>query len=301
MKKLVFVAAVLALFSCEKEIEYQGEGKAPVLVLDAILENGSVPSVRVSRSVFFLSNSSISDASISNAAVKLTNVDSGTEYVLAGDGNGYYYGTDAILPNTRYRIEVSHPDYETISSELVTVSNVVLSDIDSSSVGVDYEKRYFVNLQFNDAQETNFYAIQLSAEVANTFYDQNMNVVYADTSWMSPYASSNDPSIDFRFSQNSFLNDVVYNGGTKTVSFEFNQYSLYNGSVGGGISWSEQTTEVIGYQGVLKNMSEDMYKYFKSIQNNDGSTPFSDPVNVHTNVQNGLGIFGSVSTSALEL
>ena len=301
MKKLVFVAAVLALFACEKEIEYEGEGKAPVLVLDAILENGSVPLVHVSRSVFFLSNSSVSDASISNAEVKLTNVDSGTEYVLAGGGNGYYYGTDAILPNTRYRIEVSHPDYETISSELVTVSNVVLSDIDSSSVGVDYEKRYFVNFHFNDAQETNFYAIQLSAEKETTYFDANMNVVDADTTWMSPYPTSNDPSVDFRFNQSVFFNDDIFNGSAKVFPLEFNHYSLYNGTYGGGVSWVEQEMQVIGYQGVLRSLSEDTYKYFKSIENNDGSSPFSDPVNVHTNVQNGLGIFGSVSTSVFEL
>ena len=190
MNKLFFVAALLVLVSCDKDIEYQGEGKAPLLVLDGILENGSVPLVHVSRSVFFLSNSSISDASISDAEVKLTNVDAGTEYILSSSGNGYYLGMDDVLPATRYRIEVSHPDYETISSEIVTVKDVVLSGIDSSSVGEDYEKRYFVNLEFNDAQEANFYAVQLSAESETTYFDSNMNVVDTDTTWMTPYTAS---------------------------------------------------------------------------------------------------------------
>lgn len=303
MNKLFFVAALFVLFSCEKEIEYQGEGKAPLLVLDGILENGSVPMVNVSRSVFFLSNSSISDASISDAEVKLTNVDAGTEYILSSSGNGDYLGTDDILPSTRYRIEVSHPDYETISSEIVTVKDIVLSGIDSSSVGEDYEKRYFVDLEFNDAQEANFYAVQLSAESETTYFDSNMSVIYIDTTWMEPYTSSSDPSIDFRFNQFTFFNDVVFNGSTKFFQLDFSQYYIDGGNTAVGGWSSEQSTTVIGYQGILKSLSEDTYKYFKSVQNNEANTPspFSDPVNVHTNVKNGLGIFGSISTSIVEL
>jgi hypothetical protein len=294
MNKLFFLVAILFLFSCEKEIEYEGEGKEPVLVLDGVLENSSNPTIRVSRSVFFLSNSSTSDASISNASVKLTNIDSGTEYILTQGGSGYYFGSEQVLPNTRYRIEVSHPDYKTISSEIRTVNDVVLSSIDSSSIASDFNKTYYVNYQFNDSQEKNFYGTSLMVEEELTSYDDLMNVIGVDTVWSMAFTYSNDPSFEFRFGGNEFFKDFSFNGETKIFSTEFNSYSTYS-QIG------EVKKRVIGYSATLSNLSEDTYKYFKSIENNQPFGPFSDPVNVHTNVKNGLGIFGSVSSSVVEI
>ncbi|PHR28941.1 MAG: hypothetical protein COA38_11875 [Fluviicola sp.] len=294
MNKLFFLIAILFLISCEKEIEYEGEGKAPVLVLDGILENNSLPNIKISRSVFFLSNGSPSDASISGASVKFTNLDSGVEYVLASSGNGYYYGGEIILPGTDYRIEVSYTGYETISSEITTVNDVVLSNIDSSSVEGEFNTTSFVNYEFNDSQEENFYAVKLSVERETTTYDGNMNVTGVDTAWVSEYLGSNDPSYEFRFGENTFFKDFSFNGELKIFSTYFNDY-IYS------YMGTEETSRVIGYSATLLNLSEDTYKYFKSIENNQPFGPFSDPVNVHTNVENGLGIFGSVSSSVVEL
>lgn len=47
-------------------------------------------------------------------------------------------------------------------------------------------------------------------------------------------------------------------------------------------------------------MTKDMYLYFKTSQNNQGGSPFSDPSNVHTNIKDGLGIFWSVSVDEKE-
>lgn len=294
MDKLFFLVAILFLFSCEKEIEYEGEGKTPVLVLDGVLKNHSLPVIKISRSVFFLSNSDPSDASISGASVKLKNIDSGIEYILTSAGNGYYSGGELVLPGTRYSIEVSYPDYETISSEIITVSDVVLSNIDSSSVVSENVKTSFVNYQFNDSQEENFYAANLRIEDETTHYDFNGSVIGIDTAWAPQYIASNDPIYEFHHGQNAFFNDFTFNGQFKIFSIQFQDYSYL-------ISGSEETHRTIGYSATLWNLSEDTYKYFKSIDNNQPNGPFSDPVNVHTNVKNGLGIFGSVSSSTVEL
>jgi hypothetical protein len=293
MNKLFFLIAILFLFSCEKEIEYEGEGKAPVLVLDGVLENNSFPMINVSRSVFFLSNSSASSASISGASVKFTNMDSGVEYVLTSAGSGYYSGGELVLPSTNYRIEVSYPDYETISSEITTVNDVVLSSIDSSSVLNGFVRTSFVDYRFNDSQDENFYAVKLSAEKETTYYDFSGGVIGVDTMWMPQYITSKDPSLEFVFGDNTFFSDFSFNGTLKIFSTEFSDYN-YPGL-------GEETSKIIGYSATLLNLSEDMYKYFKSIENNQPNGPFSDPVNAHTNVKNGLGIFGSVSSSVVEL
>ncbi|MCH2223585.1 MAG: DUF4249 domain-containing protein [Crocinitomicaceae bacterium] len=294
MNKLFFFIASLLLFSCEKEIEYEGEGKAPVLVLDGILVNHSDPMVKLSRSVFFLSNSSPSNTVISDASVTLTNIDSGTEYVLTSSGNGYYHGSDPITPNTRYRIEASRQGYETISSETTTVNDVVLSAIDSSSIPNQFNRLFFVNYKFTDPQENNFYAVKLSVERENTYYDNSMNVIDIDTTLVSEYINSTDPSYAFGYGETAFFNDYSFNGEYKIFSTQFYNYTYFTQE-------AEETNRIIGYSATLLNLSEDTYKYFKSIDKNQPFDPFSDPVNTHTNVKNGLGIFGSVSSSIVEL
>ncbi len=104
MKQLVFLFSVSILFSsCEKNIDFNLKYAAPVLVVDAQIENGDVPTVALSRSLSFFSQISIdilANSFIHNAEVTMSN---GTvthkfkEYnVPLGNGYSiYYYGIDS--------------------------------------------------------------------------------------------------------------------------------------------------------------------------------------------------------------
>lgn len=50
---------------------------------------------------------------------------------------------------------------------------------------------------------------------------------------------------------------------------------------------------------VLESLAEDFYEYLRTREISDytGENPFAEPVSVHSNIQNGLGIFAGYSTS----
>lgn len=292
-KSLIFFGLlILALCACEKEIEYQGEGKEPLLVLDAVLEINVPPSIRLTRSVFFLSNNqSSADVGINGATVKLTDITNGIEYVLtSGSSSGYYQGSVSIKPNTRYKIEISHPKYTAISSEMTTVSQINLSDLDTSSVLDNFTTRYFLKLKFQDPNESNFYGVSVFSKRKITYYDFDSTILQIDSSTMVEYLESKDPSMAFQRSGGIFFDDAYFNGSFKTYGVEVGVYS-YN---------FNQEVEILSWTATLTNLSEGAFKYFKSIGNNQPNGPFNDPSNVYTNVKNGLGIFGSYSRSFLE-
>lgn len=104
MKHLICLFIVSILFlSCEKDINFDLKYAEPVLVVDAQIENGEVPTVALSRSLSFFSKINIdilANSFVHNAEVTMSN---GTvthkfkEYTVPL-GNGYsiyYYGIDS--------------------------------------------------------------------------------------------------------------------------------------------------------------------------------------------------------------
>jgi Domain of unknown function (DUF4249) len=103
MKKWIVFIGLTALYSCEKDIDFDLKYAEPVLVVDAQIENGQAPTVALNRSLSFFSAVSIeilANSFVHNAEVTMSN---GTlthqlkEYTVPL-GNGYsiyYYGIDS--------------------------------------------------------------------------------------------------------------------------------------------------------------------------------------------------------------
>lgn len=99
----MFLISLTAFFSCEKNIDFKLKYAAPVLVVDAQVENGQAPVIALSRSLSFFSAISaeiLSNSFVHNAEVTMSN---GTlthkfkEYTIPV-GNGYfiyYYSIDS--------------------------------------------------------------------------------------------------------------------------------------------------------------------------------------------------------------
>lgn len=306
MKNFTYFLVIFSFLfvSCEKEIEFVGEGKQPLLVLDAILENHEVPKVYLTRSVFFLTNNTDqSSKEISGATVVLTNLDLNESYVLANTpSTGYYTGTVPIEPNTNYKIEVSYPNFKTITSQLKTVNDMVLDDIDTSSSVV--QELYFgnsavfsINLKFQDPIGANFYSIDLDSHEKIGEYDSDSVLLSSYNTISSHFPGTTDPSSKFYYNSTLFFDDIFFQGQYKVMPTTVSIYNFFNPDYETG---GYEQREILKWRATLCSMTEDTYLYFKSIPKNQGGSPFSDPTNVYTNVENGLGIFGSVSVSVKE-
>lgn len=290
MRKLLMGVLLIGLMtSCTKELPFEGKGKKPLLVLNCILVNHQPFEVNIARSVFFLSNQGVSSPAISDAVVTLTNVTTGTVHVLNQGLGGVYTFPFDVTPNTTYKIVVTHPDYPTISSELTTVSDIVLDDVDTSGVqlgGFEREKRYVY--QFSDLPESNFYIAAFKRPVKDW--------VSEDTLLTYGYGYSTDPSVDdgsvntsadAGYEPRLFFNDVLFNNQHKNFEIKERIYN-YMDSVN------------TGYEFTLINATEDAYKYFKTAPKNLEANPLADPVKVHNNIIGGYGIFGSISYSTVQ-
>lgn len=290
MRKLLMGVLLIGLAaSCTKELPFEGKGKKPLLVLNCILVNHEPFQVNIARSVFFLSNQGASSPAISDAVVTLTNVTTGEIFVLNQGADGDYIFPFDVAPNTTYKIVVTHPDYPTISSELTTVSDIVMDDVDTSSVQIsNYEREKRFVYQFNDLPGSNFYIAVFRRPV--------LDWQTGDTLQTYGYGYSTDPSnddgsvntaADIAYEPRLFFNDELFSNQYKNFEVRERIYN-YDDSVN------------TGYEFTLINATEDTYKYFKSAPKNLQANPLADPVKVHNNILGGYGIFGSISYSTVE-
>lgn len=295
MKKLIFLSISLILFgACQKEIEFKGNAKANVLVLNGVVENDSVFSVFLERSSFFLS-SEVSGANeiSSGALIKVTNLTSGEVFTMTQSTVGNRYDFPFVTAsNTRFKIEVSHPSYPSISSEMTTISKVNITSVDSVTVIKNQENRLKVNFKWNDPSEENYYMVLIKQAVSAPDFEY--------TEYL--YMESTDPSIDNTnntdidgsvYPVNSYLfDDKKFNGQQKEIDFVCSYYYPNNDPL-------NPVTEIISCE--LISMNKETYLYYVSMQANVESDFFSEPVKVLSNIKNGFGIFGTLNYSVKKL
>jgi hypothetical protein len=116
MNKMCWIAVLIFLTSCEKNINFNLDASKPTLVVDAQIENEKAPVVMLSKSVDYFSQLSpalYESSFIHNADVYVSN---GTlthklkEYILpfAPGFNSYYYSVDTAALNTAFNGELNH-------------------------------------------------------------------------------------------------------------------------------------------------------------------------------------------------
>lgn len=287
--KIIFSLPFLAVIfvSCLKEIEYKGEGKDPVLVLNGVTDTDSTFKINLERSFFFLSNEPSSDKLIkSGASLKLTNLNTGEVFSMNAPTYENVYEFPFVTPeNTKFKIEISHPDYKSISAEMTTISKVNLTSVDTSSYTTQDGLRKKAILKWKDPVGENYYFIRVSQ------YDPKYEYVY-DT-----YFASSDPSVNNANTpgingqqefDEAIFSDVLFEGQDK--SFELNFWTYIADSI--------QNQPIYTYQ--LMTMNKETYLYYQSAKKHLNSDPFlSEPIKVYSNIENGFGIFGSRFSSKI--
>ena len=110
MKILIGVVFSLSLISCEKDINFNLKESSPVLVVEAVIENGKPPSVMLTKSLSYFSqitteilvNSFVHQADVRISNGVLTHQLKEYSYPLAPGITGYYYGIDTSNLTTAF-------------------------------------------------------------------------------------------------------------------------------------------------------------------------------------------------------
>jgi len=288
-------------FSCEKVIEMDIEDTKIRIVANSFIEPDSTITVNVTRSRHILDNADI--LPLSDAEVKL--YDDGIFIgTLTYTNNGNYYINYIPEEGHEYKIEVNHNSYDNVYAQTSIPYPAIINNIDTIKTYSEYgDEIYNLYVNFNDPENIqNFYYIKAKVKYQYEEWDPDIPIYYTvtvgDTTYIyveyggyvyteyidELYLESDDIIIETEHPNGGLIfSDELIEGTDYTLRTSFYSWSL----------WSYTNMVYID----LYSINRDYYNYVKSYEQhrNSSEDPFAQPVNVYTNIVNGIGIFGASS------
>ena len=278
----------------------------PVLVLNSVVRADSIIEVNLSNSVGSFELNQIKDITDANISVFENDQFIGEmQYTFIGlsEGEfdyqtGEYIAIDSLyayvlnqLPevDSEYRFEVSHDSYENVQASTKLSKPISFVSHDISNVS-DESGLIKLSFTFNDEPGEHYYRLRLinkTSQFTEFQYNYPMYFGTSDPSIISSSVSEGGSPEDALF------DDVLFDGEEKTISIDF-----YN--------WYYSDDEMYNsFYLELSSISKDYFDYLHSYQrqsNYFGGELFAgEPVQVFTNVQNGLGILGASNKTSVKL
>mgnify|MGYP006098161431 CR=1 FL=1 len=281
MKTIIVLLLISGLLSCEKYIDFDEDATTSKIVLNSMIRTDTTFQVHLSRSLSVIDAGDLT--SISNAIVAVYD-DSGTLIeTLVEDSLGYYNGSQLPEENINYTITAEALDYTDVNATcsiplLTSISAWDTTTINSFSNSSQNETELQVSFEFTDKIQMNNYYMITVLKVHTSFSGFFSSPVYIRTT---------DPKFGSDYADNTFdkllFNDGLFAG--ETATFEINVGDV-----------SHMSYLVLN----LYSCSEEHYLYNKSYQTaiETSGDPFAQAVQVYSNINNGLGIFGGVQVSS---
>ena len=276
MKKLIqpsycLLFLLIFLFSCEREVDNLPLPKSdPMLVVNAYLTPGAnLVEVHVSKSVpYFGDQSDGSTEPIGDASVTISS--GNLSYTLNYNDNFRSYLSQVneitLTAGSTYQLSVIAPGGFSYNASTTIPS--FYPDVEIFTDSVIYEKddsqykRYQVITKWNEAvNQKNYYRLSF-----NNYYSRN---------------NENGLQCDLYIDDASISENTVSRKCVREVFFYDDPFNPIGGS--------ELSFDTVH----LLSTDEAYYKYHESLNRYEGEDPFSQPVQVYSNIKGGLGCFGS--------
>lgn len=292
---LFLILSALTLSNCTKEIEFDAQDIAPRIVVNSLFTNDSIWSAHISRSVGVLETTSYT--TIDNASVNIFDDNANLVTTLTHQGNGLYTSPTGITPqaNQSYTIEASASGYESVNASNSIPSAVPIYQLDTvTSTNSDGETILEATITFQDPPNiSNYYMLEVF--VTGMYYDEwEQDSIEIREPLQISCDDINVETVN-RFNFGGFENTYLYLM-LKDQNFDGENYSL-TFSV---INYAELKEMDLFGEIRLVNTSEEYFNYLKSFNmyQRTINNPFATPVQVYSNVNNGMGIFaGGTLTS----
>ena len=308
--------------SCEKDINFKGIITDPLLVLNGLLTPNEVVSIYLSQSRFILGDvkpfTPISDATVSLF------VNGSLKEQLTHDANGLYMGTYLPKPGDEIKVEVRAEGFDLVKSQtiiphkpsvMVNDSTVTVEEQEievpnqPNTIFKDKVRDMQIQLKLTDAaDEENYYYIKATKNFyrKDMFEDLLINRIIIELN-LSEMLKNNIVDGGTIFDEffgdggtsdrtENLFSDTFING--KEILFDFSFHDIIesskyvNGEKEDGKYDAELTVEYIIE---IAEFSKDFNQYVISGNEAENAKdfPFSEPVQVHTNIENGIGILGA--------
>ena len=335
-KKYIYLILVLfAAVGCEKIIDFKGKIKEPMLVLNSIVAPDSTIKVTVTESKFFLENAN-EFKRIDNAELTLTVNGENKGTLIKSDSAGTYESNYKLSPNDVVKIEAKATGYESVMGLTRLPPKPTILQVDTTSkTGITYRTNGMgfngyievdtlgvyktlqvrFTMKFKDnADVKNYYRLLVKRRsylnpenpggglIPDSGYIENYltyfdDIVFEQNEQSSGFANSfnnEDNPSGFRF--NIFADDLI-NGKEYGLKFTDNILLDYR-------SFIETQPDFPGpektvYYIYLQEISSDYYMFIRSMLSalEKNNNPFIEPVQIHSNIVNGIGLLGSYTPS----
>lgn len=245
--------------------------------------------------------------------------------------NGYYRDTSRVAKaGSTYRLEVSKEGFEPVWCETTIPEPVQLGDFTcemEKELHDYYDDYYLLNMNLeilDDRSEDNFYRLMVYKYRGTELDTRRKGGYYSPYGGHSYYSSSDSDSIvptDTIVHELEYRNDVFSNdpaltlyGSTEIIETDESTVELFTDELLNrdvyNLSFWGHTYRNINYEygeylnviAVVETLSKEFFLFNRSLEQHDlaQDNPFAEPVPVYSNVEGGLGIFGSVSMKGIE-
>lgn len=288
MKKIILVLVVLlcGMASCVKDVEFNGEQSDPLLVVNGLQQAGKTASLCIEKSWFFL-NTEI-DLRVKNVEVDLYVNGSFKESLQVRDSMSdyaftYCEGQYQLCEGDQLRFEVRSSEFETAYAELTLPESPTVISFDTVSTDLDYGTIEFA-VQIDDPVGADFYNLYFynAIEQEYSIYSfHSSDPVFKDPMDLGADDLMGEGSDYYGGGLYNVFTDTYFDSRTYTVNFT---YSF----------WDIELLEPFVIE--MSRVNESLYKYQKTSKKYQENDPngiigmFAEPVQVYTNVENGVGV-----------
>lgn len=279
MKNVIFISALLCLYSCKQELPTDGIDFSEKMVVNLLANNDEVLKIHVGKTLSLIDSSA--ELKIEDAKVTVTDENANISELKYSFLFGGKYISDFIpAPNTTYRLSVTHPKYP-MATATFTIPAVFKSsgatwedNTGTDSTGFPTGTIYFT--LNDDGKQRNYYEIAL-------FRYEDLGPAWE----VMPVIPENaEIAADPIFNPQGalILEDAGFNGQSKNLRFS----TPFGSNFGSPYK----------YLVVVKSLSQEYYKYLKSLEDYrlQGGL-FSDPTAIYNNIKGGVGISAGASIS----
>jgi len=280
MKNIFYILILIIVGSCTKQIPFDDPETGQKLVMNALIEPNDSIAVSVSRSASILNPSDVEV--LDNAELSLFE-DGQLVGDLELDEFGIYRMDFAPEEGYVYELVGNHADLGMVSSETTIPSAIGVSNITvEETINFNDEQIFRVEFDLDDPSGDNFYVLRI---VENQDDVNQWNRAFIST---EPFFLGG--AQDNYFVDGAAFRDDAFDGQNQRIRIDLDNHGL-------GSDFLDNLHIL------LISATEEHFLYhvsYKAHVDTDGD-PFAQPVQIYSNVDNGLGIFAGHNKSLTEI
>jgi hypothetical protein len=287
------IVIILSLNNCETVVDVNIKPEPPRLTLNCAFTSDSIWQASLTLSHNILDETPF--PVVKNAKIIVFREDSPYDTLVYDQDNGIYSSASDKKPeqNQLYKIKVQVDDHE-IAAQSILPNAVPLTKVEvkheagAPNDGFFSENdSYTIEVTFQDNPfSADYYELILFQR--RTGYTQTRDTIILYNA-IDTY--TNDEAFKSAIDQSLIINDNLFNGKEVTIKVKgrFLHYPITGRDVKAFLHFRVLSPELYHY------------RITSIVQETNSGDPFSQPVHVYTNIENGYGIFGGFQEKVYEL